>query len=311
MLTHRENHLNRTAAALAICLIASCQPHAPARAAPPAGGAAAGDRQFAHRAAPAAVPADKPAARPPYAAPLSPPAGGVPLRPPVVAAWTLGGITFEGVAYDSRSHRLIVVDQPDGPGTLHGSAADAATAVGGIAAVNAGFFTADGDPLGLVVASGKPAGNWNTASSLGSGVWHESPSGRPSIARRQALGGPAARRMPQLLQSGPMLVDGGKPVAGLHGGEPRPRTLVAWDGGYRWWIGRTGPCTLAGLAAALTRSSGAADGPGFQVRSALNLDGGRSSELWVDKNVGGGPLTRRPLWNRGVRNHLVLIPKTQ
>jgi hypothetical protein len=42
----------------------------------------------------------------------------------------------------------------------------------------------------------------------------------------------------------------------------------------------------------------------------LNLDGGRSSDLWISSAVQGGPLRERPLWNKPVRNFLVLIPRT-
>jgi len=222
-----------------------------------------------------------------------------------VVAWSAGGISFEGVAFDSRSHRLVVVDQPNGPGSQFTSAAQAADSVGGIAAVNAGFFGNAGEPVGLVISRGRPTGQWNSASSIGSGVWHEMPNGGARIVRRENLGPTAAKRMPELLQSGPMLVDGGKVVRGLHGGDPRPRTLMAWDGSHRWWIGRTTPCRMPDLASALVETSGT----GFPIHMALNLDGGRSSELWVASGHPGGPLTRRPPWNRNVRNHLVLIPR--
>lgn len=227
------------------------------------------------------------------------------IHPPRLVSWTASGVSFEGVTYDSRSHRLRVVDQNDGPGSRFLTAAQAARSVGGIAAVNAGFFTPGGEPLGLVMSGGNATGHWNSASSIGSGVWHQTADGGARIVRRESLGAAAARRMPELLQSGPMLVDGGRPVQGLHGGAPRPRTLIAWDGRHRWWIGCAAPCTMPNLAAALAGGHG----PGFSVHAALNLDGGRSSELWVGSDAAGGPITRRPPWNRTVRNHLVLVTR--
>lgn len=227
------------------------------------------------------------------------------ISPPRIAKWSAGGISFEGVTFDSRSHRLVVVDQQEGPGSRFSTAAHAARSVGGIAAVNAGFFTPEGEPLGLVVSQGHATGQWNGGSSLGSGVWHETTVREAKIVRRESLHANAARRMPELLQSGPMLVDGGKTVKGLRGGEPRSRTLIAWDGRHQWWIGCASPCALPDLATALI----GAGGPGFTVRTALNLDGGRSSELWVGSGIAGGPLTRRTVWNRTVRNHLALIPR--
>ncbi len=246
------------------------------------------------------------------ATPVGPEAGGAsadptdaPVRAPQVVSWSAGGLAFEGVAFDSRGHRLRLVDQAGGPGSLFANAAEAARAADGLAAVNAGFFTPEGEPLGLAVAAGQAAGNWNRESSLAAGIWYEDGSGIQRISRRGALGAERARRMPELLQSGPMLVEDGRAVRGLGGGEPRPRTLIAWDGGSRWWIGRAAPCTMPAMAEALAGSGG----PGFRVLHALNLDGGRSSELWVDGGVSGGPLTRRPLLNRRVRNHLVLVAR--
>jgi uncharacterized protein YigE (DUF2233 family) len=227
----------------------------------------------------------------------------VPLQSVRATSAEVSGITFEGVAFDSRSHRLVVVDQERGPGSKFADAGEAAASCGGLAAVNAGFFTPEGAPLGLVVAGGKVRGGWNSASSLGSGVWFEAGDGSCAIRRREVIGRGAAGGMRELLQAGPMLVESQRAVTGLEAEKTSARTVIAWDGGSRWWIGRTPPCTLADLARALA-SSGPA---GWPVKSALNLDGGRSSELWVSGKVPGGPVSMRPMWNRPVRNFLVLV----
>jgi hypothetical protein len=212
---------------------------------------------------------------------------------------------FEGVAWDERLNRLIVVDQAGGPGSRHADAASAGSARGGVAAVNAGFFTPAGEPLGLVVADGTPAGSWNAASSLGSGLWLRKADGYSSIARRETIGKTGAAAMRELLQAGPMLVEHGKAVSGLDTTKPAVRMVLLWDGGYRWWIGRAGSCTLASLASALAGGSPA----GWPVRHALNLDGGFSTDLWISGKIAGGPIVRRPPWNRQVRNFLVLLPR--
>lgn len=231
-----------------------------------------------------------------------------PSRPPESAMAThreISGIIFEGVSFDSRSHRLIVEDQAGGPGSRFPDAAGASLSRNGIAAVNAGFFTPEGDPLGLVIAAGKPAGAWNSSSSLGSGVWHEDSSGQSAISRRENLGRSGAKAMLELLQAGPMLVENGGPVTGLDTVKSSVRTLMLWDGGSRWWLGRASTCTLAEMASALASGS-PADWP---VRHALNLDGGRSSDLWISGRIEGGPVSVRRPWNRPVRNFLVLVPR--
>jgi hypothetical protein len=239
-------------------------------------------------------------AEPSSAAEPSPPA-----RAARATQSTHAGILFEGVAWDERLNRLIVVDQAGGPGSRHADAAAAGSARGGVAAVNAGFFTPAGEPLGLVVADGTQAGSWNAASSLGSGLWLRKANGNSSIARRETIGKAGAAAMRELLQAGPMLVEHGRAVSGLDTTKPAVRMVLLWDGNHRWWIGRAGSCTLASLASAL-----AGGGPaGWPVRHALNLDGGFSTDLWISGNVTGGPIVRRPPWNRQVRNFMVLLPR--
>jgi exopolysaccharide biosynthesis protein len=217
----------------------------------------------------------------------------------------ISGIAFEGIAFDSRNYQLVVADQAEGPGSVYADAAAAAHARGGVAAINAGFFTPEGEPLGLVMASGKISGSWNSASSLGTGVWHSGASGTSRISRRENLGRTAATGMRELIQAGPLLVENGRTVTGLESAKSSARSVVCWDGGTRWWIGCSAPCTLAALGQALADGQPA----GWPVRHALNLDGGRSSDLWISGSISGGPVVRRPPWNRPVRNFLVLVAK--
>jgi hypothetical protein len=222
---------------------------------------------------------------------------------PQVTSCKVAGIMLEGVAFDSRRYRLSVADQPGGPGSRWPDATAAALAHHALAAVNAGFFTPQGMPLGRVVVAGVPVGTWNHASSIGSGVWLEAANGMPAIMRREAV--PVAMAARELIQAGPMLVENHHPVAGLETTKSSVRSLLMWDGGTRWWLGRAAPCTLAALGQALASGTPA----GWPVAHALNLDGGRSSDLAIGAAVTGGPLTRRAPWNVPVRNFLVLAPR--
>lgn len=227
-----------------------------------------------------------------------------PLKPELTTV-EISGITFEGVSFDTKIHRLTVVDQASGPGTEFADAAAVARAHGALAAANAGFFTPEGEPLGLVVSHGKSTGAWNAASSLGSGAWREDTAGNVTISRRENLGRATARQSRQLIQAGPMLRENGRSIGGLERQKISVRMLVLSDGGSRWWIGRSTPCSLAALGDALSTGNPA----GWPVRDALNLDGGRSADLWVSSAISGGPLVRRSPWNRPVRNFLILIPR--
>jgi len=236
--------------------------------------------------------------------PTSPPAkpASPPPESPVVAArvvnTALSGIAITAVTFDSRTHRLVVADQPGGPGSSWPDARSAAASRNGIAAVNGGFFTPEGAPLGLVIAGGKRAGSLNRASSLGAGLFVDD--GSPALVRRESgkTGG-------ELLQSGPFLVENGRAIPSLSPESSTARTFIGWDGANGWFIARSGACSLADLAKAL---EGAKIG-GVECRSVLNLDGGRSSDLWAGSSLAGGPVTQRPFWNKPVRNFLVLQPR--
>lgn len=260
------------------------------------------------------IPASCAPAQRPARAPKSPPQEIAPKKAvivPEIAAeaprrllTTLGGVTIEGVSFDSRTHRLQVLDQAQGPSSKWPDSSKAGASVNALAAINAGFFTPEGAPLGLLSSGGSLAGNWNGGSSLGNALWYRDANGRSGIVRREALGQTSARKMPDLLQAGPLLVESGKGVAGLEAAKVSARTFLLWDGGNRWLMARSAPCTLAELAKILSDGKPA----GWSVKYALNLDGGRSSELWISAAVNGGPSFVRPIWNNPVRNFLVLRP---
>ena len=235
------------------------------------------------------IPAERPA-------PAAPPE--TPQRAPRAFQTSLGGISISGVSFDSRSHRLAVADQDGGPGSKWADASAAAKAYNGIAAINAGFFTPEGKPLGLVVAGGKKSGSLNRASSLGAGLFTGGNS--PALQRREH-----PSHASEILQAGPFLAESGQATGGLSPKSSTARSFIAWDGAAGWILARTGPCSLADLATAL---SGSEIG-GVKIRSALNLDGGRSSDLWISNSVQAGPLHERPIWNKPVRNFLILLSR--
>lgn len=234
-----------------------------------------------------------------------PPADPVVTTPARLRTTQAAGIRFEGVSFDSRNHRLLIVDQTQGPGSRFQNAAAAGRSRGAIAAINAGFFDPAGRPLGRVVSQGAASGPWNQASSLCSGTWLVDSSGRMAIRSRRTTTQEDIAGAVELLQSGPMLVLDFRAVPGLHGDKQAERSLLLWDGGHRWWLGRSSACSLRELGDALARNRI----PGWTVRHALNLDGGSSSELWVSGRVQGGPHHASHWWLKPARNYLVLVDR--
>lgn len=240
------------------------------------------------------VVSDEPAEPAPAPEPMGP------TKAPQFIRTSLSGIAIDAVAFDSRSHQLVVADQAGGPGSQWPDSRAAGKALQGIAAINAGFFTPEGQPLGKLVSMGSGTGAVNRASSLGAGFYLKDAAGRMSLIRRENF-----RAGREALQSGPFLIEDGRLISGLSEKQSSARTFIAWDGGTRWLIARTGSCSLASLATALKGQSIG----GTELTIVLNLDGGRSSEIWVSAAIRNGPRFERPFWNKPVRNFLVLEPK--
>lgn len=219
-----------------------------------------------------------------------------PIQSPAFIRTSLSGISIDAVTFDSRSHFLAVADQAGGPGSQWPDSRAAARAIGGVAAINAGFFTPEGTPLGKVIASGNSSGAINRSSSLGSGFYVQNGGSMGLVRRENFRGGD------QALQSGPFLVENGRSSDGLSKKQSSARSFVAYDGASRWVIARTGACSLSSLAQAIEGKSLG----GVALKTALNLDGGRSSEMWISGDVRNGPHFERPFWNKPVRNFIIL-----
>ena len=214
------------------------------------------------------------------------------------------GITISAVYFDDRKFQLTVADQADGCGSQWLDAESAALSCDGYAAINGGFFTPEGKPLGLLVASGIKRGSLNN-SSLGAGIFISSKNKSAIVRRELYAPSSVANNVENILQAGPMLVEHGKATSGLSDQNERPRSFIAWDGNHHWAIGHIDSSTLAGVAKALSETSL----NGFKASTVLNLDGGRSSDLWAGPRVPSGSKTHRSFLNKPVRNYLVITSR--
>lgn len=207
---------------------------------------------------------------------------------------TSNGITFHIATFDSKEYHLAVADQ--NPGEKWISAKQANSALNGVAAINGGFFNTNGKPLGLVHASGESSGVWNTTSSLASGVYQYD--GTPNLKRNRR----ADKSARELLQTGPFLVENGAIVSGLSNRRSAQRSVILWDGKNHWGIAMTSTCTLANLAPAIKALPSL-----FPNKTALNLDGGRSCDLFVSSSVKDGGIQKGHWLKSAVRNYLVVV----
>jgi len=200
------------------------------------------------------------------------------------------------VVFDDRQFDLKVIDQPEdwsGGNRL----TDCMRGAAAVAGVNGGFFTPEFKPMGLMIASGKRTGTWQTGPLLTGAVVVTS---QPRLLWNADVNPDAAS---ELLQAGPRLVDGGQAVAGLDARKRSTRTFIANDGGNQWCLGLVHDITLSELAELLATPGVM---PAFTVDRALNLDGGHSSALYYRTN--DGREHTHPGWST-VRNYLGIVPK--
>ena len=217
---------------------------------------------------------------------------------------TVKGVTIHYVQFDARTHQLILEDQINGPNSQWKDAATLGKSKNVLTVINGGFFTPRGKPLGTLLTQGKRRGS-NNPSSLGSGFLYFSLT-ESNILRRSQLHSTIRKNNPHtLLQSGPILTYQSKTTAGLSDKQSRVRSFIARDDQYYWLIGYAESATLAALGNALTE----ANIGNVSVYTAINLDGGRSSDLWISPSVKNGNKTFRAFWNKPVRNFLLLTKK--
>lgn len=149
--------------------------------------------------------------------------------------------------------------------------------VGGIAGINAHFFDDRGEPLGLFITGGERKQGMHNGGRLLTGVFYIYRN-RPAIVHRSRF---AQHDSLTAVQSGPRLIARGKPLQLSAPEVGSRRSGVA--------ITKTGEVILY---ATMLRFPGASFAelqemlldPALEVTDALNLDGGGSSQLFVEKN---------------------------
>ncbi|MDZ4289548.1 MAG: phosphodiester glycosidase family protein [Prosthecobacter sp.] len=209
-----------------------------------------------------------------------------------------GGTDIQVVVFDSRQCVLRVIDQPS-PNAGGGVISQAMPYHRAIAGVNGGFFHPDFQPLGLLLASGRKHGQFTHNKLLSGSVLVVS--NEPYLVWNSEFLG--EQGVSDLIQSGPRLVDRGRPIDSLDRAKLAPRTFIANDGKRIWAIGVARNASLAGLAELLARPGFVA---GLQIERALNLDGGRSSAFWA--RTAAGREISQPGWST-VRNYLAVVPR--
>jgi len=172
-----------------------------------------------------------------------------------------------------------------------------------LAVCNGGYFeVGKREPSGLEIAGGVRSGRWVNRGEYGGSlivkngkaelIWDTEFHDDPTIT--------------EMVQCSPWLVSDGKPWSPPSDGKPEPknaRTFILTDGSGHWAMGTVENVGLQELGRLLT-TPGAI--PEFQVKRALNLDGGPSTGLWF-KTADGRENLEKPGWV--VRNGIAVVPR--
>lgn len=201
------------------------------------------------------------------------------------------------VFFDAAKCDLRMIDQPQRASA--GSLGDAMRDSNAVAGCNAGYFTPEFEPLGLVISGGARAGSFQKSSLLGGLI--QVRKGRPTLLWRDEY--TEQKGITELVQAGPRLVNGGKPVAGLEATKRRARTFILTDTAGKWAIGICDRASLRELSDILATP---AIFPEIEVERALNFDGGSSTGLWFRKADGKENYSRE---FSTVRNFLAVVPR--
>lgn len=199
------------------------------------------------------------------------------------------------ILFSVKTHELRVIDS-SAPGST--KLESSLRGAGLVAGVNGGYFHENYRPVGLMIADGREIQPFERAKLL-AGVLAVRGS-RLEIVRSSKFSQSAD--LHQAIQCGPMLVENGHPTAGLNDTRNARRTIVATDGRGQWALIYLTSVTLADSARILTTEGLLG---GWDVATALNLDGGSSSGLWAATSP--EPVSLIEFGH--VRNYIGLVPR--
>jgi exopolysaccharide biosynthesis protein len=145
---------------------------------------------------------------------------------------------------------------------------------GALAGINGGYFDENMDPVGLLISNDRVVHRLQKAKLL-SGVFYVK-NDRPWLVRTQEF--PGSKGIREAIQSGPFLVDGGRPVAGLNNDRVAARTFIFSCGNPVWGFGICRSVTLEEMGDILAQATIV---PDHHIIRALNFDGGSSSTFYA------------------------------
>jgi len=206
------------------------------------------------------------------------------------------------VVFTTKDFTVRVIDNSsEKDASKYPDLATAMTENGCVAGCNGGFFSRKPfAPVGGMISNGI------TVSRVNRHTWMKGllvvRQGQPALELVDAFDSNTG--ITELLQSGTWLVREGKSETDNSRDKIARRTFIGHDAYGRWFLGASSPCTLHELAAALRAPEVHAV---IDVQSALNLDGGPSTGLWLKQSPEDYYL--QELWPD--RNYVGIVPRSK
>ncbi len=204
--------------------------------------------------------------------------------------------TLHFAIFRSHEAELRIVDQPTAP---RRDLAEVMNEKQALAGVNGGYFDPEDAPVGLLISDGKRISPLSSARLL-SGILFMTGK-RVEIVRAKRF--KSSNRIKEAVQCGPLLLEHGKPVAGLNETRSARRTFAAVnESGRTAALGYCSEVSLADLGEilGLTKIAGEA-----RFAGAMNLDGGSSSAFWCRGADGPFSISEQ----KTVRDFVAIFPR--
>ncbi|MGC4017436.1 MAG: phosphodiester glycosidase family protein [Luteolibacter sp.] len=207
-----------------------------------------------------------------------------------------------GYLFDDLRETIRVVDR-EKPVTTEGQTlGDAFAGIGAFAGCSGGMTTPDGKPIGLIISDGKQVSPVDAGAESGGVLVLRD--GRIFLETASTAQSGSAGVITQGLQCGPILVDDGKPAAGLDTKFFGRRCVIVSSGKGQWAILYIPSATMDGLARMLADKT---TFPKFPVVRALSLGTGLSSAVWIARSESALPLYLKEV--NPVRSGIAILPK--
>ena len=219
-------------------------------------------------------------------------------------SWGIFSTTITFIRTSLKRYRPGVIHARDF-GLQSSQVKDLARTAGATVAINANFFDERGKPLGLVVSRGRKHSSIHRGGKTINGLFISRRTDNAILNRKELKD----QSVVEAIQAGPLLLENGVPTRVKGADRSTNRSGLCLDNNGRLILFVVS-AEFRGMA--LDQLQSLLLNPLINCSSALNLDGGGSSQLYVSSSISGAPANSEPVAISGRDNvpvALALFPK--